>query len=264
MRERNKNPEKYRLKEKIKKQAHRYSLVDTAHKRLKNFLASIRNGRMFFCVCCHRKLHENQVIELEENWQSDLDEQYPGSVAKMIGPIPKKEVYLPCHKNEEPKLMSSDYVCPTCKRYLERNAMPPMCNQNNLSFVNISDHPELNLSELEQQLIALNILFQKIVLLPKSRMNAMKDKTVSVPINPSDVVNTLSKLPRTPSDAGLAVVQLKRRLNYPSVHNQQLIDFSKVIKALQTFINLKNPHYQNILEDKEFKKRCFSRPNTDL
>ena len=89
-------------------------------------------------------------------------------------------------------------------------------------------------------------------------MNAMKDKTVSVPINPSDVLNTLSILPRTPADAGLAVVQLKRRLNYPSVHNQQLINFNKVVKALKTFINMGNPHYKNIMQDKEFKKRCFS------
>ena len=197
-------------------------------KRKKNFFASINKGRIFFCVCCHRKLYENQVIELDESWQDDMERQYPGSVAKLIGPIPTRKVYIPCHKSQEPQQLRSDYVCPTCKGYLERNAMPPMCNQNNLQLVNIDNRPELKLSELEQQLIALNILFQKIVLLPKSRMNAMKDKTVSIPINPSDVVNTLSKLPRTPSDAGLAVVQLKRRLNFPSVHNQQLINFDKV------------------------------------
>merc|ERR1712096_475943 len=126
-----------------------------------------------------------------------------------------------------------------------------MSNQNNLQFVNIDDHPELKLSELEQQLVALNILFQKIVLLPKSRMNAMKDKTVSVPIAPSDVIDTLTKLPRTPADARLAVVQLKRRLNYPGVHSQQLIDIRKVIMALRTFITMNNPHYQNMFEDGE-------------
>ena len=84
--------------------------------------------------------------------------------------------------------------------------MPPMCNQNNLQFVNLEGHPELRLKDLEQQLIALNLIFQKIVLLPKSRMNALRDKTVSVPVNPSDVTQTLTKLPRTPADAGLAVV----------------------------------------------------------
>ena len=104
-----------------------------------------------------------------------------------------------------------------------------MSNQNNLQLVDVTNHPELRLSELEQQLIALNLIFQKIVLLPKSRMSAMKDKTVSVPISPSDVTETLTKLPRTPSDAKLAVVQLKRRLNFPGVHKQQLINLRNVM-----------------------------------
>ena len=108
-----------------------------------------------------------------------------------------------------------------------------------------------------QQLIALNLIFQKIVLLPKSRWNAMKDQTVNVPIAPTDVIETLTKLPRTPSDAGLSVVQLKRRLNYPGVHNQQLINMRNVLQALRTLISMKNPHYEKILEDKDFKQRCF-------
>ena len=197
------------------------------------------------------------MIELDDDWDESMEQQYPGSIAKFIGPIPCRQVYVPCNRDSEPQLLNGDYVCHTCKRYLERNAMPPMSNQNSLQFVNIDNHPELKLSELEQQLIALNILFQKIVLLPKSRMSAMKDKTVSVPINPSDVMETLTKLPRTPADARLAVVQLKRRLNFPGVHNQQLIDLRKVFQALHTFIAMKNPHYQNILEDDDFKQRCF-------
>ena len=104
--------------------------------------------------------------------------------------------------------------------------MAPMSNQNGLQLISLKDHPELSLSELEQQLIAPNLIFQKIVLLPKSRWSAMKDKTVSVPISTSDVSETLTKLPRTPSDAQLAVVQLKRRLNFPGIHNQQYVSKS--------------------------------------
>ena len=132
-----------------------------------------------------------------------------------------------------------------------------MCNQNNLQLKSLDNHPELKLSELEQQLIALNLIFQKIVLLPKSRWSAMKDKTVSVPVSTSDISETLTKLPRTPNDAQLAVVQLKRRLNFPGVHNQQIINMHNVFKALQTFITMKNPHYQDILEDTNFKERCL-------
>ena len=240
--ERSEDPEKYKLKEKKNKQLQRLASTDSAFKRKKSFLNSIRNGRIYFCVCCHRRLHENQVIELEEEWQESLEQQYPGSIVKLIGPIPSRKIYLPCLKDQEPQLLEGDYICHTCKKYLERNKMAPMCNQNNLQFVNTQPYPALLLSDLEQQLIALNILFQKIVLLPKSRMNALKDKTVSVPINPSDVIETLTKLPRTPADAQLSVVQLKRRLNFPGVHNQQLIDIRKVIQALRIIISMKNPH----------------------
>ena len=257
MKEMKEDPEKYRLKEKKRKQDYRLSKKDTVFKRRKAFLAAIRNGRIYFCICCHRKLHENQVIELDDDWQESMEEQYPGSVSRFIGPIPLREVYIPSPHHKPSQLLTGDFVCPTCKRYMEKNNMPPMCNKNNLQLVDIKNHPELKLSELEQQLVALNILFQKIVLLPKSRMNAMKDKTVSVPIAPSDVVETLTKLPRTPTDARLAVVQLKRRLNYPGVHNQQLISMRNVFQALRTFISMKNPHYENILEDVAFKQRCF-------
>ena len=251
------DPIKFRLKEKTWKQNYRLTKVDSAFKRKKAFFTSIRSGRIFFCVCCHRKLHENQVVELDEDWKESLENQYPGAVSKFIGPIPDRKVFVPCQRGEEPTELISNFTCFTCKKYLERNKMAPMCHQNNLNFVNIDDHPELKLSELEQQLIALNLIFQKIVLLPKSRMNAMKDRTVNVPISPTDVVETLTKLPRTPADARLAVVQLKRRLNYPGVHNQQLIDMRKVLQALKTFITMGNPHYQNIFEDDDFKQRCF-------
>ena len=248
--------EKYRLKLKISKQKSRLNSSDTAFKRKKAFYASIRKGRVYFCICCHRKLYENQVIELDDEWQDCYEKQYPQSFAKFIGPIPLRNIFLPCLKGMDPQQLSSNHVCYTCKNYLERNAMPPMSNQNNLQLIDRKNHPELNLSELEQQLIALNLIFQKIVLLPKTRMSAMKDKTVSVPVSTADVAETITKLPRTPTDASLTVVQLKRRLNYPGVHKQQLINMSNVMQALRTFIELKNPYYQNILEDKQFKERC--------
>ena len=175
--ERERDPEAFKMKLKEQQQTHRLSKIDSFFKRKKAFLASIRNGRIYFCICCHRKLHENQVVELDDNWKESLEDQYPCSIAKFIGEIPTNDNYIPCHKGSKPCKLKSCFVCHTCKKYLEHNKMAPMSNQNNLQFVDISKHPELKLSELEQQLIALNLIFQKIVLLPKSRMSAMKDKT---------------------------------------------------------------------------------------
>ena len=245
------------MKEAAKKQVFRSKEVDSAFKRKKIFLDSVRNGRIFPCICCHRLLYDNSVVELDDDWKEDQEQQFPGSISKFIGPIKKPQVYLPCSRLETPQLLSNDHVCFTCKKYLEKDAMAPMSNMNNLQLVDIQNHPELKLSELEQQLIALNLIFQKIVLLPKSRMNAMKDKTVSVPIATDDIKNTLTKLPRTPTDAKLSVVQLKRRLNFPGIHNQQLINMRNVVQALRTFIDMDNPHYNGILEDTQFKQTCL-------
>ena len=87
-------------------------------------------------------------------------------------------------------------------------------------------------------------------------MSALKNKTVSVPISESDVKQTLSKFPRTPTDARLTIVQLKRSLDLPGIHSQRLINLRMVLKALSTFISLKNPFYENILQDDSFKQRC--------
>ena len=93
--EREEDPTKYKLKEKIRKQTYRLRNMDTAFKRKKLFLSAVRNGRIFFCICCHRKLYDNQVIELDENWSADYEKLNPGSISKFIGYIPKRHVFIP-------------------------------------------------------------------------------------------------------------------------------------------------------------------------
>jgi len=94
--ERRKDPERYKLKEITRKQNYRLSQMDTAFKRRKAFLASVNNRRIFFCICCHRKLYDNQVVELDEDWKESFSTQYPGSFEKFIGPIPSQSTFLPC------------------------------------------------------------------------------------------------------------------------------------------------------------------------
>ena len=50
-----------------------------------------------------------------------------------------------------------------------------MSNQNGLQLIDTENYPELDLKEVENQLVAPNLIFQKIKLLPKSRWNAMVD-----------------------------------------------------------------------------------------
>ena len=92
---------------------------------------------------------------------------------------------------------------------------------------------DTKLTEVENNLIAQNIIFQKIFLLPKSRMSAVKDKLVNVPIGASDVLNTIKSIPRTPREAGLIQVKLKRKLKYQNYHKHEYIDPKKIFKTLE-------------------------------
>ena len=147
---------------------------------------------------------------------------------------------------------SEQYICFTCKNHISKGKVPPMSNQNDLKLVDISQYEELHLTELENSMIALNILFQKVFKLPKSRWPAMKDKTINIPINESDVIRTIESLPRTPSSAGIIPINLKRKLCFKNSHMTQYISVPKVLKALNTLKSLGNPYYQFVTIDDNF------------
>ena len=90
-----------------------------------------------------------------------------------------------------------NFLCRSCKLSMEKGKMPKMCSNNGLK-VDILPKPEMRLSELENNLIARNIVFQKIHLLPKSRWSGTHDRLVNIPIGEQDILNTLTSLPRTP------------------------------------------------------------------
>ena len=123
------------------------------------------------------------------------------------------------------------YLCKTCLSYLKRGKLPKLCVKNGLEVDEIDD--DLVLTELENNLIARNIIFQKIHKLPKSRWSGTHDRLVNVPVGPQDVLNTIENLPRTPVEAGLIPiipVNLKRKLEYKTTHLTQMIDTSKIFK----------------------------------
>ena len=90
---------------------------------------------------------------------------------------------------------------------LKKGLLPSMAVANGLQLLPVPEN--LELSELENNLIARKILFQKIFQLPKLRIAAVKGKLVSILIHENDVLQTLEVLPRTLSEAGLIEVKLK-------------------------------------------------------
>ena len=126
---------------------------------------------------------------------------------------------------------------------------------NGLQLASIKE--DCDLTELENNLIALNLNFQYIYYKPKSRWAATKNQMISVPINQETVYNTVEKLPRLPKDAGLIPVTLKKKKEYKGYHRKELIDPAKIIRALQELKNSGHPHYQFLNDDLiSFKSRC--------
>ena len=87
-------------------------------------------------------------------------------------------------------------------------------------------------------------------------MAALKDRVINVPINNESIMNTLEKMPRTPSDAGLVGVALKRKQEYKNTHKHQLINPEKLYRILRKLKNSGNPHYQFYDDYNAYQARC--------
>ena len=72
---------------------------------------------------------------------------------------------------------------------MKNGKMPGISIKNGMEVHKLP--PEIaDLTSLERNLIAIDILFMKIVLTPRSRMKKMVDRTVLVPIEPDDIMDT--------------------------------------------------------------------------
>ena len=142
---------------------------------------------------------------------------------------------------------------------MKKKKVPPMSAMNSLQLKETDEmigQDGLTLTELEGALIAKNIIFQKIYQLPKSRWTALKDRLINIPINDDDIVNTLEQMPRTPKDAGLVGVALKRKKEYKNSHKHQLIDPNKLFKMLHKLKRNGNKYYQFYDDYNQYQSRC--------
>ena len=90
-------------------------------------------------------------------------------------------------------------------------------------------------------------------------MSALKSRCVCIPIGESDIQNTLSMLPRTPNQAGLVPVKLKRMQKWKHVHLQQYVNVEKLLKALNLLRDLGHKYYQFPFEKdvQSYQERCL-------
>ena len=237
------NPEKlHRYELQIKRMQ---KLNFTRAERLKKFRRAVTFGPIFVCSSCHVKHFESNVMELDEKLRESLLEKYPDCYVECVREFVKIDI------NGKNKY----YFCKTCIKYLKTAKIPPMSVCNGLEIEH-SDDPELQLSELENNLIALRIMFQKIYYLPKSRWTALKDRVINIPIEKNDVINTIQQLPRLPAESGLVEIKLKRKLEYKNNHKQEYVNPDKIFKALEYLKASGHPGYKNFNSKEDYIKRC--------
>ena len=224
----NENKKTYRMKRKMNM---------TSEERILAFKKAILDGPNFTCYSCKRSLFKTQVKTLNQNDVSRLKAKLKMNIVSQLKLHFKKEVIF-CHN---------------CVLLIRKSKIPKIHFSNGLELERVPE--ELNLKDLEQQLIARSLLFMKVKKLPTSRMKAMVDKVISVPLEEDDVSKTISALPRHPDDAKIVAVQLKRKLQMKNSHLQEYIRPAKCIKAVLKLKELGNPFYQDVTINENFMER---------
>ena len=214
--------EKRKENDKIRKQTKRIKKSELD--RLLNFQNATRYGPIFVCSSCDQRMFKNNVSKLDESVIKKLCDKNIDTYNKVLSNN-LNEITIHTSKYEEPEI--SAYLCSTCKRHLQKGKIPPMSSANGLSFRDLKNDTDLKLSGLENNLISKRILFQKIYQLPRSRMAGCKDRLINIPINDSDVMQTVERLPRTPSEEGLLEIKLKQKLEYNNFHKKKFVDPKK-------------------------------------
>ena len=224
-----KNKEQIQKKQVKQKQAARAHLLknQTALGRLRAFRRLQRKGLSFVCASCKRLWFEGSVTKVNER---------SSHLLKLLDMDFKKE--------------DQKYLCGTCRKYLSKGQIPPLCFKNGLEIEAMPKN--LELTELESVLCSKNILFVKIHTLPKSLWKGSKEKVVNVPISSEDLKKTFDKItsfPRQPTEAGLMPVfpvKLKRKLCWKRAYLKKMVNAETMVRAVQHFKALGNPLYQDV------------------
>ena len=241
--------------------------IETAQDRLKDFLSSSVLGPVFICLSCHIKMFRSNVVVFSKSLQEELDKKLeldqfiPDMDVFSKVKIEQANLSAPVNYKQGDNYEKERYICKTCVRHVKMGNLPPSSVMNGLALQQTDEELKelnLNLTELESSLIAPRIIFEKILLLPKSRWTQLIDRIINIPVTNESINNTLSLLPRTPSSAGLIPITLKRRLEYKNSHKSQLVDSDKMFRWIQKAKENNHPYYDDVSCPDSYRARCLA------
>ena len=235
-----------------------------AAERLRAFREATMIGPDFICVSCHGKMFQSSVQKFTNRLMNEINEKI--SLDECIADLNLfTRIEIVDSRSREPDSFAKErefgdrYICKTCLKYLRKGKLPPSSVMNNLQLHETDaelKEQDLELTELEAALISKNIIFQKIFQLPRSRWTGLKDRIINVPITDDSIMNTLVQLPRTPTEAGLIGISLKRKKEMKNDHIKQMINPDRVFRMLNKLKMKGNPHYQNLHTPESFIRKC--------
>ena len=246
-----KQKEKYDPKNrKVKHQKTKENEQTSSKERLKIFRTVCKFGPIFICSCCKRTLFKRGVRILSPTNKLGIRLKRNSTFRKYLTvarPFDENESLsnqkIKNNQDNSLKVLGKFFLCHSCRLYLEKGDMPPICAKNGLEYGEI---PEcLKLSDIEKQLIVKNLMFIKIRELRPTRMAAMNDRIVSCPIEDDDIIKEVKSLPRSQKNCGMVTVKLKRRMKWKTYHKMGLVRPDVIFEALK-YLKENHPEYSNI------------------
>ena len=157
---------------------HRQTKMNTKSKMTNDdqFLAfkrDIVDGPNFVCFSCNRNLFKCSVKTLETKDITKLLKKMNENLAQDTG-------LDNCYEK------SNLILCHSCNNNFNSNKFPSINVNNGLKLDDVPQELS-SLADLEQQLIAQVLLFMKIKKLPTTRMGAVVDQVISVPLENEDI-----------------------------------------------------------------------------
>ncbi|VDI17817.1 Hypothetical predicted protein [Mytilus galloprovincialis] len=142
---------------------------------------------------------------------------------------------------------TSLWICYTCHRKMLKGKIPADSFSNSLLLENVPVELK-QLNSIEQQLIAQNIPFMKIMALPKGGQKGVHGPVVCVP---SDLKKVTSILPRSEDESLLLKVKLKRKLSYKGYDKYQFVRPNHLEQAL-LYLKDQNIWYKDVAINNEW------------
>merc|ERR1739838_1133018 len=181
--EREKNKAKYMNKKLLAENNEKLSSIEQMAKICSKEMMQFRQ---YCCSICHRMFRKKGVQKLTPDLKLKL----------LSNDLPNKKTIEKClsllpiiNKN------IGEHICHTCLSNMKKGPMPAQAIANDLELMPLPKELS-NLCDLEFQLLAQVIPFQKIVGLRGGAYQGVKGESVYVPIDPKRVSHTVTTLPR--------------------------------------------------------------------